>query len=67
VGANTFGPSIQEAEASGSLSSRPIWSTEQVPGPPELHKEALSQKSKKPKHKTSQPTNQTPKGNKAEM
>jgi hypothetical protein len=36
-----------EAEAetgSGSLSLRPPWSTEQVSGQPELHRETLSQK-----------------------
>ena len=27
-----------------SLSSRPVWSTEQVPGQPVLHRETLSQK-----------------------
>ena len=33
----------QEAEAGGSLSSRPTWSTEQVPGQPELlYSETLS-------------------------
>jgi hypothetical protein len=34
--ANTFNPSTQEAEAGGSLSLRPAWSTEQVPGQPGL-------------------------------
>ena len=44
-----FNPSSWEAEAGGSLSSRPAWSTEQVPGQPGLHRETLSQKKKKPK------------------
>ena len=30
-----------EAEAGGFLSSRPAWSTEQVLGQPELHRETL--------------------------
>jgi hypothetical protein len=32
--AHTFNPSSQEAEAGGFLSSRPVWSTEWVPGQP---------------------------------
>ena len=35
-----------EAKEGGSLSSRPAWSTEQVPGKPGLHRESLSQKQK---------------------
>jgi hypothetical protein len=35
--AHTFNPSTQEAEAGGSLSSRPAWSIEQVPGQSGLH------------------------------
>jgi hypothetical protein len=35
----TFNPSTQEAEACGSLSSRP---TDGVPGHPGLHRETLS-------------------------
>jgi hypothetical protein len=31
---HTFNPSTQEAEACRSLSSRPTWSTEQVPEQP---------------------------------
>jgi hypothetical protein len=38
------------AEAGKCLSSRPAWSTEQVPGQPRLHRETLSQ------NKTSKPT-----------
>jgi hypothetical protein len=44
-------PGPQEAEAGGSLSLRPTWSTEWVPGRPELHRETLSQKTKKKKKK----------------
>jgi hypothetical protein len=40
---HAFNPSIWEAEAGGSLSSRPAWSTEWVPGQPGLHRETLSQ------------------------
>jgi hypothetical protein len=32
--AHTFNPNIREAEAGGSLSWRPAWSTEWVPGQP---------------------------------
>jgi hypothetical protein len=39
-----FIPSTQEAEASRSLSLRPLWSAEQVPGQLGLHRETLSQK-----------------------
>jgi hypothetical protein len=42
--AHAFDPSTREAEAGGFLSSRPAWSTEGVPGQPELHRETLSQK-----------------------
>ena len=48
---HAFNPSTWEAEA-GSLSSRPAWSKEQVPGQPELHKETLSQKTTKNKTKS---------------
>ena len=41
---HTFNPSTWGAEAGGSLSSRPAWSTEWVPGQPELHRETLSWK-----------------------
>jgi hypothetical protein len=47
--AYTFNPSTGEAEAGGFLSSRPAWSTEWVPGQPELHRETLSGKTKKKK------------------
>jgi hypothetical protein len=46
VMAHAFNPSTQEAEAGGFLSSRPAWSTERVPGQPELHRETLSWKKK---------------------
>ena len=45
--AHAFNPSTREAEAGGSLSLRPAWATEQVPGQPGLHTETLSQKTKK--------------------
>ena len=39
--AHTFNPSTQEAQAGGSLNLRPVWSTQQVPGQPGLHRETL--------------------------
>jgi hypothetical protein len=51
VVAHAFNPSTWEAEAGGFLSSRPAWSTEWVPGQPGLHRETLSQKTKKKKKK----------------
>jgi hypothetical protein len=39
----SFNPSTREVEAGGSLSSRPAWSTKQVPGQPGLHRETLCQ------------------------
>jgi hypothetical protein len=47
VVAHAFNPSTREAEAGGSLSSRPALSTEWVPGQPGLHRETLSWKKKK--------------------
>jgi hypothetical protein len=44
---HTFNPSTWEAEEGRSQSSRPAWSTEQVPGQPGLNREALSQERKK--------------------
>jgi hypothetical protein len=38
VVAHAFNPSTREAEAGGSLSSRPAWSTEWVPGQPGTHR-----------------------------
>jgi hypothetical protein len=49
--AHTFNPSTWEAEAGEFLSSRPVWSTEWVPGQPGLHRETLSRKKKKRKKK----------------
>ena len=43
---HTCNPSIREAEAGGCVSSKPAWSTQQVPGQRELHRETLSEKSK---------------------
>jgi hypothetical protein len=43
----SFIPALREAEAGRSLSSKPSWSTEYVPGQPRLHREILSQKNKK--------------------
>jgi hypothetical protein len=37
-------PSIREAEAGGSLSSRPAWSTEQIPEHPRIHREKVKTK-----------------------
>jgi hypothetical protein len=52
--AHAFNPSTWEAEAGRFLSSRPAWSTEWVPGQPEIHRETLSQKNKQ-KTKTKNP------------
>jgi hypothetical protein len=49
--AHTFNPNTREAEAGRFLSSRPAWSTKWVPGQPGLHRETLSQKTKKEKKK----------------
>ena len=38
---HTFNPRTGEAETGGSLSLRLAWSTEQVPGQPWIHREAL--------------------------
>ena len=42
--AHAFNPSSWEAEAGRSLSVRPAWSTEKVPGQPGPHRETLYQK-----------------------
>jgi hypothetical protein len=47
VEAHAFNSSTQEAEAAGFLSLRPAWSTEWVPGQPEVYRETLSQKNQK--------------------
>jgi hypothetical protein len=44
---HAFNPSTWEAETDGSLSSRPVWSSEQVPGQPGLHRETLTQEKRK--------------------
>jgi hypothetical protein len=41
--AHTFNPSTREAEVGRFLSRRPAWSTEWIPGQPELHRETLYQ------------------------
>jgi hypothetical protein len=41
-----FNPTSQKAEAGGSLSLRPAWSTEQVPGHPSLATEGNHQNQK---------------------
>ena len=53
--AHAFNPSTWKAEAGGFLSSRSAWSTESVPGQPGLHRETLSQKTKKQKNKNQKP------------
>jgi hypothetical protein len=54
VVAHAFNPSTWEAEAGGFLSSRPAWSTEWVPGQPELHRETLFRKTKPKPNQTEQ-------------
>jgi hypothetical protein len=46
VVAHAFNPGTQEAEAVGSPSSWPAWSTDRVPGQLGLHSETTSQKPK---------------------
>jgi hypothetical protein len=50
----TFNPSTQEAEAGGSLSLRPVWSINLVPGQPGLYRETVSQKENKRKKDNSE-------------
>ena len=47
VVAQVFNPSTQKAEAGRSLSSRLVWSTKQVPGQPEQHRQTQVQKQNK--------------------
>jgi hypothetical protein len=47
----TFNPSARGSGAGGSLSSRPAWSTEWVPGQPGLHRETLSHNKTKQQQK----------------
>jgi hypothetical protein len=49
VVAHAFNPSTWEAEVDESVSSRPAWSTERVPGQPSLYRETLSQNTKQTK------------------
>jgi hypothetical protein len=51
VVAHAFNSSTWEAEAGEFLSSRPAWSTEWVPGQPELYRETLFQKRKRKEKK----------------
>jgi hypothetical protein len=62
--AHALNPSTWEAEAGGSLSLRPAWSIEWVPGQPELHREILSRKpsNKQSKIKTTKTTPPVKKG-----
>jgi hypothetical protein len=60
VVAHAFNPSTWEAEAGRFLSSRPAWSTKWVPGQPRLHRETLSQKTKKWRKKISSKMEQRP-------
>ena len=53
--AHTFDPSTWEAKAGHSLSSRPTWSTDQVP--PGLPGKILSQKKLKTNKQTNKQTN----------
>jgi hypothetical protein len=53
--AHASNPRSWEAEAGEFLSSKPTWSTEQVPGQPGLHRETLSQN--KTKQTSKQKTN----------
>jgi hypothetical protein len=47
--AHTFDPSTWEAEAGEFLSSRPVWSTEWVPGQQGLYRQTLLRKQNKTK------------------
>ena len=52
-----FNPGTWEAETGSSLSLRSAWSTERVPGQPELYRETLSQKNQNNKTKIKDKTN----------
>jgi hypothetical protein len=56
---HAFNPSTWEAEAGGFLSSRPAWSTDCVPGQPELHRETPSQEKKTKQNKKKNKNPQT--------
>ena len=47
--AHAFNPSTQEVEVGRSVSSKPAWSIERIPGEPGLHRETLSQTNKQTK------------------
>lgn len=49
---HTFNSNIREAEAGGSLNSKLAWALEWVPGQLGLHREILSQKTKRRKNNT---------------
>jgi hypothetical protein len=57
---HAFNPRTREAEVGKSLSSRPAWSTQWVPGQPGLHRETLSRKTKN-KTKQKQTNKKNPK------
>ena len=48
---HAFNPNVLEAGGGVSLSSRPAWCPEGVPGQPGLHRKTLSWKTKKRKKK----------------
>jgi hypothetical protein len=65
VTVHNFNLSTQKAEASGSMSLRPAWSTERVLGQPRLYRETLSQKNKnkiQPNNNNKKEINVSPKG-----
>jgi hypothetical protein len=49
---HAYNPSIQEAEAGKSLSSRPAWSTERVPGQQRYKEKPGCEKEKKKSQKS---------------
>jgi hypothetical protein len=46
---HVFNPSIQEAEAGGSLSLRPVWSSELISGQSGLHRNCLEKQTERKK------------------
>ena len=52
VVAHAFNFRNQEREAGRPMGLRPMWSTEQVPGKPGLHRETLSQQKEDNEHKS---------------
>jgi hypothetical protein len=67
--AHTFNPSTREAEASGFLSLRPAWSTEQVPAQPgTIQRNPVSKKPKpKPTNQSNKQTKKNPKKQKTQQ